>query len=258
MTTLLSLLALAMIASGATAIYSGGLIIAVERGWAMVIAGSVCASSGAILLGIAVAASRLKRIRQGVDALNQSFARITSASHDPGPSESSRVEQVPVEPVPQTGPAGPMAPELRPTIDPAPTAPSPAALPSGPAAPRVPSPVPVMEPAPEQPASVPEPAIPPPAPPPAAPPAADSSPPEPAPPVEREVVGRYAAGENSYVMFSDGSIEAATPAGQYRFASLDELKTFVAARESGTGAAAGEPAAANPAGEVPKAAPPPP
>lgn len=45
------------------------------------------------------------------------------------------------------------------------------------------------------------------------------------------VVGTYASGGNTYVMYSDGSIEAETPDGLYRFASLDELKDFIAKGE---------------------------
>ncbi|MBS7698436.1 MULTISPECIES: hypothetical protein [unclassified Chelatococcus] len=47
------------------------------------------------------------------------------------------------------------------------------------------------------------------------------------------VVGTYSAGGNLYVMFSDGSIEAETSRGTYRFRSLDELKAYVAASEEG-------------------------
>ena len=49
--------------------------------------------------------------------------------------------------------------------------------------------------------------------------------PEPVP--ERHAVGSYASGANTYVMFSDGSIEADTPRGRFTFGSLDELKSFV-------------------------------
>lgn len=42
------------------------------------------------------------------------------------------------------------------------------------------------------------------------------------------VVGTYNSGDNRYVMFSDGSIEAETPGGTFRFKSLDELKEFIA------------------------------
>lgn len=47
------------------------------------------------------------------------------------------------------------------------------------------------------------------------------------PPPAHEI-GRYSSGGNSYVMFADGSIEAETPNGNFRFGSLDELKRFIA------------------------------
>jgi len=50
------------------------------------------------------------------------------------------------------------------------------------------------------------------------------------------VVGTYNSGDNTYVMFSDGSIEAQTPAGVFRFQSLDELKAFIASGGEGGGA----------------------
>jgi len=45
------------------------------------------------------------------------------------------------------------------------------------------------------------------------------------------VVGRYASGGNSYIMYSDGSIDAETPGGPRRFSSIDELKSFAAGAE---------------------------
>ena len=52
--------------------------------------------------------------------------------------------------------------------------------------------------------------------------------PAPAPETATTVIGTYNSGENRYVMFSDGSIEAQTPGGVFRFNSLDELKEFIA------------------------------
>jgi hypothetical protein len=54
---------------------------------------------------------------------------------------------------------------------------------------------------------------------------------EPKPPVDEEpqVVGTYASGGNTYVMYSTGVIEADTPRGRFTFGSLDELKAFVEA-----------------------------
>ncbi|QFU17114.1 hypothetical protein [Microvirga thermotolerans] len=48
------------------------------------------------------------------------------------------------------------------------------------------------------------------------------------------VIGSYNSGDNRYVMYSDGSIEAETPQGTFRFQSLDELKQFIATGEGGT------------------------
>jgi hypothetical protein len=42
------------------------------------------------------------------------------------------------------------------------------------------------------------------------------------------IVGTYTSGDNTYVMFSNGSIEAQTPRGVFQFESLDELKAFIA------------------------------
>jgi hypothetical protein len=46
-----------------------------------------------------------------------------------------------------------------------------------------------------------------------------------------QIVGRYAAGGANYVIFSDGTIEAETEDGGYRFASMDEFKAYLAGRK---------------------------
>jgi hypothetical protein len=51
--------------------------------------------------------------------------------------------------------------------------------------------------------------------------------PEPGP----QVVGRYSAGGAHYVIYSDGAIEAETEDGGLRFASMNELKTYIANRQ---------------------------
>jgi hypothetical protein len=69
---------------------------------------------------------------------------------------------------------------------------------------------------------------------------ASSAEPEPEPEEPRPVtiVGTYNSGDNRYVMFSDGSIEAQTPGGVFRFNSLDELKEFIASGGEGGSTAA--------------------
>ena len=51
------------------------------------------------------------------------------------------------------------------------------------------------------------------------------------------IIGTYNSGDNKYVMFSDGSIEAQTPSGTFRFQSLEELKEFIAAGGEGNSSA---------------------
>ena len=41
------------------------------------------------------------------------------------------------------------------------------------------------------------------------------------------VIGRYDSDGTSYVMYSDGSIEAQSEAGVFRFNSMAELKAFI-------------------------------
>ena len=54
--------------------------------------------------------------------------------------------------------------------------------------------------------------------------------PEPAPTPGPDILGRYEAQGTSYVMYSDGSIEAETSTGTFRFNSLTELKRFIEQR----------------------------
>lgn len=47
-----------------------------------------------------------------------------------------------------------------------------------------------------------------------------------------QVVGSYRAGKNVYVMYENGTIEAETPQGIFRFDSLDGLKRYIASGEA--------------------------
>jgi hypothetical protein len=46
-----------------------------------------------------------------------------------------------------------------------------------------------------------------------------------------EVIGHYEAHGAHYTMYADGSIDADTTHGVYRFASMEELKQFIARQE---------------------------
>ncbi len=50
--------------------------------------------------------------------------------------------------------------------------------------------------------------------------------PEPAP----TLVGRYSSGGSNYMIFSDGSIEAETESGAFKFASMSEFKAYLAGK----------------------------
>lgn len=55
----------------------------------------------------------------------------------------------------------------------------------------------------------------------------------PAPPSDAAAIGRYESEGTSYVMFADGSIEATSPRGVFRFSSMTELKAFMEQQASG-------------------------
>jgi hypothetical protein len=193
MVVALHLIALAMIGGGAASIAYGYGIILNERGWTMVISGTVALTSGFLLLGIAVTAARVKRLQQELANLRDGIGRL-------GAGFPARPVPSFAEPAPALSPAGSKVagasreePEEHAVLK---------------AADAIPEPPPV---APAAPAAT-------------APPALEK-------PAEasRTIIGTYNSGGNAYVMFSDGSIEADTPTGRYTFQSLDELKDFIAA-----------------------------
>ena len=49
---------------------------------------------------------------------------------------------------------------------------------------------------------------------------------------ERTIVGRHVSGDSTYVMFSDGTVDAHTPDGVLHFASLDELRAYADERDA--------------------------
>lgn len=52
---------------------------------------------------------------------------------------------------------------------------------------------------------------------------------------EEGVVGAYQVGDTHFTMYADGSISARTPDGEYSFASMDELKVYLASEKSRLG-----------------------
>jgi len=279
-------LAAAMVIGGCAAVIQGFPYVRLESGLAMVIAGSVAASSGAVLFGLGVLTLAFRKVER---AIGRNPA-VRAPEADAGSAHEGRSRLPPVLPaapaflVPPVvePPFDPDRPRLDPSLEPRVDGPrepisAPARSPSSPSAspppasspstssmpvltkplrtePELPAPAPVArdpvgEARPE--ASMPPSAIasdddlfaaPEGQPGSKAPPLRSSLDPVPDPtpkPVTRTVVGRYASGGNTYVMFEDGSIEAETPQGRFTFASLDELKAFVdGGGEAGTRGAA--------------------
>jgi hypothetical protein len=229
MVVVLYAVASAMVLGGAAAATYGYGIIMVERGWTLVIAGAVLASGGAVLAGVAQLGSRVAAIQRDTARLWERFARLDPSALPASPTVSpaplslaprgpvdmadAAVEPAREEPPPEASLADPTA---------APAAEQPA---SGRTRPKVAAaPEPLMSDVPlrgtTEPGDAPDerPA-------PAAVAARNDGRPASDKPT---VVGTYDSGGNHYVMFSDGSIEADTPNGVFRFASLDELKDFIA------------------------------
>lgn len=161
MVVVLVLLALSLIGTGGAAVVFGAPIIQIERGYTMVLAGTMGVCSGILLLGIALAAQRLGRTAQELVRIRDRLERLEGALSAP-------------------------------SLAPSPSQPSYSQAPPGGGAAE--------------------------------------------PPAQASVVGQYASGGNSYVMYSDGSVDADTPTGQHRFRSLDELRAFVAGGGERTGA----------------------
>lgn len=166
MVFLLCILAVGMIATGLAAMAFGMSIVQVERGWTMVISGTVGAAGGAVLLGIALAVERLGRIANEMVWIRDRLATIGELTAEEAQARPEEFEAPSEE------------------------------LPPEPAASFAPSP--------------------------------ETETPVPQAPPERVLVGHYSSGGNEYKMFSDGSIDAVTPAGLRRFASLEDLRAFVA------------------------------
>ena len=74
---------------------------------------------------------------------------------------------------------------------------------------------------------------------PAAPEPTQPAEPEPAelPPAASDegIVGAYQVGEAHFTIYADGSIQARTPDGDYSFASMDELKIYLASEKTRLG-----------------------
>lgn len=219
MVVALFVVAFAMIVAGLAAVYDGYGIVAVEKGWTKVISGTIAASAGILLMGVMAALVQLRRIGADLAFMREQAGRLDAPLPASQPLEAE-------EPVPGRGDAlaagapgsgvenaagfSPGDVAEKPSPDQADNATPPEApahsraqdveTPAAPHPDSEPQREAGLQPAPSQAASRPE----------------------------ATVVGTYSSGGNTYVMYSDGSIQAQTPTGLYRFDSLDELKAFIA------------------------------
>ncbi|WP_407519831.1 hypothetical protein [Methylobacterium oryzisoli] len=247
-------LALLMVVGGLASVVQGIPYVRLEIGWTMVIAGTVAASGGSVLLGLAAVVARLQRMErlmgQGaalsaptrslpplppVPAPEPTPSPVASALGQAGVAGAAALAATDLRPS-RTAPEV-AAPELRLTRaepdeatreEPRPAESKPAEPEPIPAEPEpIPEPEAARATEPELEATVAE----------TAPPAEPEPPAAPEPP---SIVGTYASGGNTYVMYSDGTIDADTPGGKFHFHSLDELKVFIAeGGEAGGGARSG-------------------
>ena len=235
MAVVLFLVALVMIAGGGYAAFEGYGIVLSERGWSTLIAGTVAATGGVLLLGASVIAGRLKRILKELIQLRERAGRLPDAVPVRAPDEPADFAQRRLDP--PLGDGSDRDESAREGMTAAAAAARAGLSRRGVPSPRIvgaadePSDPGTGESAPEpareaRPGTTPV----------AANDGAPSQSPRPAG-ADPNVVGTYNSGGNAYVMFSDGSIEADTPTGRYRFKSLEELKEFIAnGGEEGLGA----------------------
>jgi hypothetical protein len=240
-------LGLVVIVAGLVVIGLGLQIDGGAFGNTLIVAGTIVAVGSLILSSLATAIRQLRRIAQALEA--RPFARTPEAEADEAPREAPRVPPPLRAPAVEPAVAADAEVRIEPMIEPLPEAP------------RAPAPEPVqevIEPAPAVPPEEPAPLAPKPEPertfdavwsgglerparePEAAVAAANvavaevvrpeplSAPPEP------DAVRIFKSGVidgMAYTLYTDGSIEAELPQGTVKFASIDELRAYLTARE---------------------------
>lgn len=253
------LLALGLVIVVAGLVLTGlGLPVGASRfGDTLIVAGTIAAVGSLILSALATVIRQLRRIAQALEA--RPYARAPEAEADEAPREATReaTREAPREtaplhaPVIEPGFVSAAEPRIEPMIEPLPE-PARAAVPEPmPEAAEQPPPVPVDEPAPLAPKPEPDKGF-------------DAvwsggldrparetaevavaavgvavveavrPEPEPAEPIGPEPVRIFKSGVidgMAYTLYTDGSIEAELPQGTVKFASIDELRAYLTARE---------------------------
>jgi hypothetical protein len=217
MSWIFALLGLLTAAAGGGAIAMGWPLVPLERGWTLVIAGSALVSGGLICLTLAALMGETRRTRRAIERALEELAWAR-------PIERMSAKTIPAEH------------EIVAAAERA-YAPSPAPSPRFDKGERVAPPMPVMPAA--APLGVPEPPI-------EAKPMAErrearqeprlDPQPAPAESAAHEAAGEleelqparsFSVGDTSFVVFTDGTIEARTPKGARRFGSMEEVRSYL-------------------------------
>jgi hypothetical protein len=217
MSWIFALLGLLTAAAGGGAIAMGWPLVPLERGWTLVIAGSALVSGGLICLTLAALMGETRRTRRAIERALEELAWAR-------PIERMSAKTIPAEH------------EIVAAAERA-YAPSPAPSPRFDKSERVAPPMPVMPAA--APLGVPEPPI-------EAKPMAErrearqeprlDPQPAPAESAAHEAAGEleelqparsFSVGDTSFVVFTDGTIEARTPKGARRFGSMEEVRSYL-------------------------------
>ncbi len=238
MSWIFALLGLAAVAVGGGAIVMGWPLVPLERGWTLVIAGSAFASGGLICLALAALLGEARRTRRAIERVLEELAwsrPIERMSATMLPAEHEIIAARPAErsyaPSSTTSPHFDKGERVTP-----PMPVMPAAAPLG-----VPEPLIEAKPAAERREARQEPRLDPHPAGAAMEPSASASAaaaPHPAAvesaahqaarePEELQPARSFSVGDTSFVVFTDGTIEARTPKGARRFGSMEEVRSYL-------------------------------
>lgn len=234
MSWIFALLGLAMAAAGGGAMAIGWPLVPLERGWTLVIAGSALASGGLICVALAAVMGETRRTRRAIERVLEELAwsrPIERLSATTLPPDHEIVTPHPAEPgYAHAEATSPRFDKLEPQIPAMPAMPAaaPLAVAEPPSAPERQEPrlvprtaetaVPSVSMQGEIPRGVPTSHR---------GPAADEPREAEKAPAELQPARSFSVGDTSFVVFTDGTIEARTPKGARRFDSMEEVRSYL-------------------------------
>ncbi|MBV8961956.1 MAG: hypothetical protein JOY97_02570 [Hyphomicrobiales bacterium] len=233
------LLGLVTAAAGGAAMVMGWPLVPLERGWTMVIAGAALVSGGLVCVSIGALIGETRRARRAIERALEELAwarpieRMSVTTLPPEP-ESATPRPAEREYTPAVAPS-PHFEQVEPAMPPMPV--MPAAAPLGVAEPRTQAkPATARQEPRKEPTLAPQAA-----PAPAASPRVETRPPPPPAPAAPELATpplakesedlqparSFSVGTTTFVVFTDGTIEARTPKGARRFDSMEEVRSYL-------------------------------